>query len=208
MQERVLFDFNSISDYIKFVKNYCSNMQGRQVIIEKSFINLGQFWNDKVYSETGNTLYLTAGYLRKIYDGLRNSLYSVIDIYNGLCDYNKSSLHIARVHIDDYASTLRGETTMGKNIISTNPDALKDFVHKLQNYINETDNAIREIKRRHSDMAQYWQGKQYNQFGQVIDDTSKSINLQLSNLKEQSKYIDRKYYELLFVLSKNANKLN
>ena len=96
MSDRILFDFNGISDYVKFAKNYCGGIQSRQGEIEKSFRNLGQFWNDKVYSETGNTLYLTAVYLRKIYEGLQKSLYSVIEIYNGLCDYNLSIIHILR----------------------------------------------------------------------------------------------------------------
>ena len=194
---RIVANLNVFNDYITAVKYDCTEIQNQQVDMERAFRKLGECWSDTVYVDTGRALYFAAKGMDKIHTGLRMSVKAVTGLYNDLCEYARTGNPLASVEIPEYVYTIKEDTEMPRITVSTDPEALADFVDSLQNYIEDTEITLAKIRNRYVDIKAYWSGEQYDEFGRVIATADTEVRRQLDELDELSFYIEKQYRMLV-----------
>lgn len=205
MSERIVLDLPRFAEYAKQSQKECTGIQLRQVQIENAFMRLGENWNDAVYTATGSVLREVAKKLQLTYNGLRSSIYAMVDYYNVMCEYNDCCQLRLNCSIAECLFRIR-DGIMSKQTIQTDPEMLKSFSQKLTQYVQDTECSFRQIKSRHAEMRHYWKSPQYNQFEEVINSVESDLRRQLDLLRKGSEVIMRKYRVLIENESKNINK--
>lgn len=205
MSDKIVLNLEQFKTYALRSQKECADIKRRQMQIAEAFKRLGENWADSFYGAIGKLLSEVAKKLQLTYNGLRNSIYAMVDYHNTMCEYNDCThtLHID-CKIEEYSIKIRyGEMTQQ---IKTDPEMLKRFAQNLDEYCQETERSFREIKRRHDDMRYYWQSPQYNQFKAVIDGVENDLHRQIGQLQTGSNLIKRKYRILTENARKNINK--
>lgn len=205
MSEKIVLDLPRFEAYAKQSQRECADIQTRQAQMATAFMRLGENWEDAVYTATGNVLREVDKKLRATYDGLRRSIYAMVDYHNGMCDYNDCANLRLNCRIAEYSSNIR-DGIMSKQTIQTDPEMLKTFSQKLTQYVQETEYSFKQIKGRHVEMRHYWKSPQYHQFAAVIDSVEIDLRRQLDLLRKGSELIMRKYQVIKENQGVNINK--
>ena len=83
-----------------------------------------------------------------------------------------------------------------KNVV--NLDDMKAFADELARYIDETEKALANIRRRHNDIGaeRVWVSPQYDQLSDVIDDVNRRMADPIEDLKFSQLIVSKKWSEL------------
>lgn len=199
---KIVLTFDVVKEFIDICKKNCTKMQENQSFIETSYLKLGEEWNDNIYDLTGETLLVTGKYSSKIYEFIMKSLNGLVTFYNEMCDYNNTpQKKIYNIRIEPFVCKIRKGEKM-KIDINTDPEALKRFHGQLAQYIDSISSLVRQIEDDYSSIRPYWDGKQYRQFGQEIQEYKVSIKKQLQSLELCNELIFRKYNQIVELLGK------
>lgn len=192
-----------LNEYINFLEKSCFNLQANQTAIEKSFRKLGTTWNDAVYNIAGDRLADVSASLKKVYNGMCVSIQSATEYYNNFLIIQKMPKYCrGKSNIPEFHSTLKkGEYNMDTFVKSNNynVDDMSDFIKELYQYIFNTVNSLTEIQKKHQIVGETktWVAPQYNQFGEILQDIQRRINVQLENLNESRNDLIKSYNDLI-----------
>lgn len=186
---QLLWDFDRMPEFIKKIRGYYNDMQEEQLRLEKSYLDIGTKWSDDIYNVVGQYLYEVARGLKRIFNGLRDSLIETGEVNKKLSEYNNDLGRTLPVNVPDFKTNLTGEKIMQKTKIKTDPEALIGFCADLRNYIAETRSTVAAIESEHRNMADAWIGRQYDEFGEIVSEIRKNMEANLSILESQNIYI-------------------
>ena len=192
-----------LSEYIDGLEKNCILLQERQTAIENSFCRLGTTWNDQLYQIMNDQLAEVSASLGRIYAGMAESVRRTTPYLNELLriehlERNQRSVH----NLPAFRSTIKkGEyrmNTYDKNA-SVNVDAMEDLIKELYRYINNTVLILSDLKNKHAKIGQEraWVARQYDEFGEILDDTRKKINRQLEILNQSRNDLIKSYKAIL-----------